>query len=63
MREELRRQMEEDKKEKEGKVFILLIDLKTMKIFRMYFNTEFERDKFRRRLIYSNKLVELEVDD
>ena len=34
--------------------------IKTRKTFRKYFDTEFERDKFARKLKYSNKLVVLE---
>ena len=33
-----------------------LIDLNTGKIFYKYFETEFERDKFKRKLKYSKKL-------
>jgi hypothetical protein len=38
------------------KIYLELIDLKTMKTFKKYFDTEFERDKFIRKLRYSNKI-------
>lgn len=37
-------------------IYLELIDLKTMKIFRKEFSTEWERDKFARKLRYSKKL-------
>lgn len=37
-------------------IYLLLLDLSTNKQFRKLFTTEFERDKFRRRLRYSRKL-------
>lgn len=37
-------------------IFLELIDLSTMKIFRKYFETEFERDKFSRKLKYSKRI-------
>lgn len=42
------------------KPYLDLIDIKTRKSFRKFFDTEFERDKFERKLRYSNKLVILE---
>lgn len=37
-------------------IYLELIDLKTMKIFKKEFSTEWERDKFARKLRYSKKL-------
>lgn len=37
-----------ENKEK-GKIFVEIIDLKTMKTFKKYFETEFERDKYIRK--------------
>ena len=42
------------------KPYLDLIDIKTRKSFRQFFDTEFERDKFERKLRYSSKLVVLE---
>lgn len=41
------------------KVKLKLYDLTTGKTFCKYFNTEFERDKFVRKLRYSKKLMVL----
>ena len=41
------------------KVTLLLINLKTLEIFEKEFDTEFERDKFIKRLKYSNKIKPL----
>lgn len=37
-------------------IYLELIDLKTMKIFKKEFPTEWERDKFARKLRYSKKI-------
>lgn|GEM_PF-2703594 len=37
-------------------IYLELIDLKTLKTFKKEFQTEFERDKFARKLRYSKKL-------
>lgn len=37
-------------------IYLELIDLKTLKIFKKEFPTEWERDKFARKLRYSKKL-------
>lgn len=37
-------------------IYLDLVDLTTMKVFRKTFETEFERDKFARKLNYSKKL-------
>lgn len=39
------------------KFYLDLYAVKTKKVFRKYFNTEFERDKFRRKLIYSKNII------
>lgn len=40
-------------------IYLILLDLKTMKEFKKTFNTEFEKDKFKIKLRFSNKLVVL----
>lgn len=45
-----------------NKIKLTLINLKTLQIFDMYFDTEFERDKFRKKLKYSNKIKEVYRD-
>ena len=42
-----------------NKIKLLLINLKTLEIFEKEFDTEFERDKFIRKLKYSNKIKPL----
>ena len=42
------------------KLYLLLRDLKSGKTFFKYFETEFEMDKFKRKLHFSTKLVILE---
>lgn len=42
------------------KPYLDLADIKTRRSFRKFFETEFERDKFERKLRYSNKLFVLE---
>ena len=37
-------------------IYLDLIDLKTMKVFRKEFSTEWDRDKFARKLKYSKKI-------
>lgn len=39
------------------KAYLDLVDIKTKRGFRKFFDTEFERDKFIRKLRYSNKLI------
>lgn len=41
------------------KVYLILYDLVNKKRFKKYFETEFIRDKFARKLRYSKKLVVL----
>ena len=43
------------------KAYLELINLKTLKTFTKYFETEFERDKFARKLNYSNKIKVLKI--
>lgn len=42
------------------KLWLLLLDKTTMKQFKKYFNSEFEMDKFIRKLKYSDKLYVLQ---
>lgn len=37
-------------------IYLELIDLKTLKIFRKEFPSEWDRDKFAKKLRYSNKI-------
>lgn len=37
-------------------IYLELIDLKTLKIFRKEFETEWKREKFKRKLKYSKKI-------
>lgn len=46
---------------KDESIYLLLLDLSTNKQFRKLFVTEFERDKWIRRLRYSTKLKVLGV--
>lgn len=39
--------------------YLRLYVIKTKKVFNKYFSTEFERDKFARKLKYSKKLIVL----
>lgn len=43
-----------------NKLYLLLMDLTTNKKFFKYFETEYEMDKFKRKLRFSNKLMILE---
>ena len=43
-----------------SKLYLLLMDLTTNKQFFKYFETEFEMDKFKRKLKYSKKLMVIE---
>ena len=38
------------------KIYLELLDLKSGKTFKKYFKTEFEKDKFKRKVKFSNKL-------
>lgn len=42
------------------KLWLLLLDKTTMKQFKKYFDTEFDMDKFIRKLRYSDKLYVLQ---
>ena len=37
-------------------IYLELIDLKTLKTFKKYFNTEYDRQKFMSKIKYSKKL-------
>ena len=39
-----------------NKPYLEIVNLETLKVFKKYFDTEFERDKFARKLKYSKKL-------
>lgn len=43
-----------------NKLYLLLMDLLTNKQFFKYFETEFEMDKFKRKLKFSNKIMIIE---
>ena len=43
------------------KIYLLLIDLRTFKTWKKYFDTEFERDKYIRRSFYFTHVKVLEV--
>lgn len=43
-----------------NKLYLLLFDITTRKEFFKYFETEFEMDKFKRKLKYSKKLFIIE---
>lgn len=45
------------------KIYLELLDLATMKTFKKYFETEFDRDKFERKLRYSKKLKVIGRDE
>lgn len=50
-------------KEEKGKIFVEIIDLKTMKIFKKYFKSEFERDKYIRKSRYFKNIKVLRRKD
>lgn len=43
-----------------SKYYLLIMDLRTNKQFFKYFETEYELDKFKRRIKYSDKLMIIE---
>lgn len=43
-----------------SKYYLLIMDLTTNKQFFKYFDVEYEMDKFKRRIKYSNKLMIIE---
>lgn len=43
-----------------SKYYLLIMDLRTNKQFFKYFETEYEMDKFKRRIKYSDKLMIIE---
>ena len=44
-------------------IYLELLDLSTMKVFKKVFDTEWERDKFERKLKYSKKLKVIGRDE
>lgn len=44
-------------------IYLDLINLDTMKTFRKYFDTEFDRDKFERKLRYSKRIKVIGRDE
>ena len=45
------------------KYYCLMINLKTFNTFKKYFDTEFERDKYKRKSYYSTHIKVLEVGE
>lgn len=45
------------------KIYLELLNVETMKTFIKYFDTEFERDKFERKLRYSKKIKVIGRDE
>lgn len=45
------------------KIYLELINLDTMKTFRKFFDTEFDRDKFERKLRYSKRIKVIGSDE
>lgn len=45
---------------KKGKLYLLLQNIETKKQFFKYFETEFEMDKFKRKLKYSKRIMIIE---
>ena len=43
--------------EKRNKVYLVLLDKTTNKEFTKYFKCEFDKEKFKRKLMYSKKLI------
>lgn len=43
-----------------NKIYLVLFNIKTKKTFNKYFETEFEKDKFKRKLKYSKRLFVIE---
>jgi len=41
-------------------IYLILLDLQRMKEFKKYFRTEYEKDKFKKKLKYSKKIKVLE---
>ena len=44
---------------KKDKIYLILLDRKSNKSFKKYFDTEFSKDKFKRRMYYSKRLIVL----
>jgi hypothetical protein len=45
------------------KIYLDLLNLDNMKVFRKYFDTEFDRDKFERKLRYSKRIKVIGRDE
>lgn len=45
------------------KIYLDLLNLDNMKVFRKYFDTEFDRDKFERKLGYSKRIKVIGRDE
>ena len=43
-----------------NKIYLVLFNIETKKTFNKYFETEFEKDKFKRKLKYSKRLFVIE---
>lgn len=44
---------------KKDKIYLILLDRKSNKSFKKYFDTEFSKDKFKGRMYYSKRLIVL----
>ena len=55
--------MKNQEKLKERNIFVEVLDLKTMKTFKKYFETEFERDKYIRKSRYFKNVKVLRKKD
>jgi hypothetical protein len=42
------------------KIWLVLLNVDTLKRFTKYFETEYEKDKFKRKIRYLNKLIVIE---
>lgn len=46
-----------------GKIYLVLFDIIKLKEWTKYFSTEFEKEKFKRKLKYSHRVIILEEND
>ena len=46
-----------------SKIYLVLLDIETNKEFTKYFKCEFDKEKFKRKLRYSKKLMIIEEND
>lgn len=49
--------------EKRNNIYLILYDLTTKKEFTKYFKCEFDKEKFKRKLRYSKKLMIIDEND